>query len=114
MRLRPFRIPAAILVIVMFSMTTCELLQAQTGPATPSCHAASKQEPEPKPESNIKFCCETGLIPNKTPIYSDLSCSVVLEKFQHLEDFNQPILFSSFIEFHTGPTSASLISPLRI
>jgi hypothetical protein len=114
MRLDQLRILAAFLVLVMLSMTTCELLQAQTEPDTPSCHASSKQAPEPKSDSNMKFCCETGLIPSKTAIYSDLSCGVVLEKFQYSENCYQPLHFTSFFECHSGLISASLISPLRI
>jgi hypothetical protein len=117
MKLRVRRYPAALLVFVLVTMSACALLQAQGQKEdAPSCHASSENSSEPKPDHSIKFCCESGLIPNKSQIFKE-EANFIFIKFQNREAPSLQVLssFDVYIGIVCGdPPCVPLNLPLRI
>jgi len=121
MKLRRLRIPALALAMVLFSMTTCELLQAESkSDHAPPCHGKSVPDPAPKPEqhSGMKHCCEAGVIPNthKSPVFTVFDNALLYKvELNQISVCAVPASLDLFPMFYPpGPTKISLLSILRI
>ena len=119
MTLRKMRFPAILVAFILLTMSACALLQCLAEQEnTPSCHSSSEKSSDQKSDSSMKFCCETGLIPNpnKSPIFKEETNLTIL-KFQNIEESSLQVLSSFDVHtgiVSTGPPNASLTLPLRI